>query len=486
MVTEKDLNPELIEILSEQHKNIVIDFINSFLTTFKDCITREEVLTRINILKYIGFERQENIGERCGSADAKFISSYKKIIISSRHKTSENNIIKSLLYHELIHAISYHKEKDLDSCNNKYETYRTGLNREMVDFDEEYEGPGFIEGELLEEIMTEYYSTVLLKKEEIDFKGISILKNYCFDQDYVEYHGTGYYNVAALGNIYNFLFGRELLKAKLHDGNNFRKIFNKIFDETDIFDDMFTDEDFKVPCYSKFVAQRDIMGRYKIACKMFVEIFKRKNSGNIKSITDLLNNRDFNTFLNMLVKTRSKFDESNKINGELFLLIKTLEKNLVNELFGSKENENKYGIDNSDIETSLFLVIEKIYSENKNIDLNNIKYSVFYDNHFKGIYLIIGNEKYIIDYKTLSQDIDYAKMQKFSEYGFSKDEMDMYSKEYKMDIVNASFATIINPVSRMTFIEKNDKLYNYQGKEIIIDELKKYSTNITDSKLHSK
>ena len=486
MVTEKDLNPELIEILSEQHKNIVIDFINSFLTTFKDCITREEVLTRINILKYIGFERQENIGERCGSADAKFISSSQKIIISNRHKTSENNIIKSLLYHELIHAISYHKEKDLDSCNNKYETYRTGLNREMVDFDEEYEGPGFIEGELLEEIMTEYYSTVLLKKEEIDFKGISILKNYCFDQDYVEYHGTGYYNVAALGNIYDFLFGRELLKAKLHDGNNFRKIFNKIFDETDIFDGIFTDEDFKVPCYSKFVAQRDIMGRYKIACKMFVEIFKRKNSGNIKSITDLLNNRDFNTFLNMLVKTRSKFDKSNKINGELFLLIKTLEKNLVNELFGSKEKENKYGIDNSDIETSLFLVIEKIYSENKNIDLNNIKYSVFYDNHFKGIYLIIGNEKYIIDYKTLSQDIDYAKMQKFSEYGFSKDEMDMYSKEYKMDIVNASFASIINPVSRMTFIEKNGKLYNYQGKEIIIDELKKYSTNITDSKLHSK
>ena len=62
MVTEKDLKPELIEILSEQHKNIVIDFINSFLTTFKECITREEILTRINRLKYIGFERQENIG----------------------------------------------------------------------------------------------------------------------------------------------------------------------------------------------------------------------------------------------------------------------------------------------------------------------------------------------------------------------------------------------------------------------------------------
>lgn len=486
MVTERDLKPELIEIISEQHKNIIIDFINNFLTTFKDFITKEEILARINRLEYIGFERQENIKERCGRADAKFISSDQKIIISIRHKKSESNIIKALLYHELIHATSYHKEKDLDSIYNKYETYRIGLNRGIVDLDEEYDGPGFSEGELLEEIMTEYYSTVLLKKEGIDFNGVSILNNYCFNQDYVEYHGTGYYNVAALGNIYNFLFGNELLKAKLHDGNNFRNKFNKIFDETDIFNDIFNDEDFKVPSYSKFVAQRDIMGRYKIACKMFVEIFKRKNSGNIKSITDLLNNRDFNTFLNMLVKTRSKFDESNKINGELFLLIKTLEKNLVNELFDNKEKNNQYGIDNSDIETSLFLVIEKIYSENKDIDLNNIKYAVFYDNHFKGIYLIIGDEKYIIDYKTLSQDIDYAKMKKFSQYVFSKAEMDMYSKEYKMDIGNASFATIINPVSRMTFILNNDKLYNYHGKEIIIEELKKYSTSISFGKSNLK
>lgn len=486
MVTEKDLKSELIEIISEQHKNIIIDFINNFLTTFKDFITKEEILSRINRLEYIGFERQENIKERCGRADAKFIISDQKIIISIRHKKSESNIIKALLYHELIHATSYHKEKDLDSIYNKYETYRIGLNRGIVDLDEEYDGPGFSEGELLEEIMTEYYSTVLLKKEGIDFNGVSILNNYCFNQDYVEYHGTGYYNVAALGNIYNFLFGNELLKAKLHDGNNFRNMFNKIFNKTDIFDDIFNDEDFKVPSYSKFVAQRDVMGRYKIACKMFVEIFKRKNSGNIKSITDLLNNRDFNTFLNMLVKTRSKFDESNKINGELFLLIKTLEKNLVNELFDNKEKNNQYGIDNSDIETSLFLVIEKIYAENKDIDLNNIKYAVFYDNHFKGIYLIIGDEKYIIDYKTLSQDIDYAKLQRFSESGFSKAEIDMYSKEYKMDIGNASFATIINPVSRMTFILNNDKLYNYHGKEIAMEELKKYSTSISFGKSNLK
>lgn len=485
MIKENDFNPVLIENMLEQHKNILIDFTNNFLTTFNGYISKEELLERINRLKYIGFERQEFLDERCGSADAEFNSSYQKIIISSKHKNSDENTIKSLLYHELIHAISYHSEKNLDSCLNQYRTNRTGLNRENVEFDPEYDGPGFNEGELLEEIMTEYYNIVLLQKEGIDFNGTSILKNDCFDQDYVEYHGTGYYNIAALGQIYDFLFGKELLKAKLHDGNDFRKKFNELFDNTEIFADIFNNEGFKVPSYSKFVAQRDTMDRYQSACKMFVELFKQKHKNNINDITDLLQNNDFNTFLNMLVKTRNKFDKSTKINEELFLLTKELERSIVSELFGSEIKDNRYGVDTDNIETSIFLVIEKIYNENENVDLNNIKYAVFYDNHFKGIYLIIGNEKYIIDYKTLSQNIDYVKLKSFSEYGFSKDDIEMYSKEYKMDVSNAEFATIVNPISRLTFIENNGKLYNYYGEEIIIEKFNNYLTNI-DNKAHSK
>ena len=42
---------------------------------------------------------------------------------------------------------------------------------------------------------------------------------------------------------------------------------------------------------------------------------------------------EFNTFLNMLVKTRSKFDESTKINEELFLLTKELEKNYIKNTY---------------------------------------------------------------------------------------------------------------------------------------------------------
>ena len=334
--------------------------------------------------------------------------------------------------------------------------------------------------------MTEYYNTVLLQREGIDFKGICILQNYCFDQDYVEYHGTGYYNIAALGQIYDFLFGKDLLQAKLHDGNGFRTRFNELFDNTDVFDDFFNNEDFKIPNYSKFVAQKNVMGRYQTACKMFVVMFKQKYKNSINNISDLLNNADFNTFLNMLVKTRSKFDASIKINEDLFLLTKELEKNLVTELFGSEMKDNKYGVDTLNIEISLFFVIEKIYNENKNIDLNNIRYAVFYDNHFKGIYLMVGNEKYIIDYRTLSQDIDYAKLKSFSDSGFSKEDLDMYSKEYKMDISKAEFATIINSVSSVTYIVNNGKLYNYHGEEIILENFQNFLPNISGSKAHSK
>ena len=87
------------------------------------------------------------------------------------------------------------------------------------------------------------------------------------------------------------------MEAKLHDGNDFRKKFNELFDNTEIFANIFNDTKFEVPSYSKFVAQRDTMGRYQIACKIFVELFKHKHRKNINDIADLLQNNDFNTFL---------------------------------------------------------------------------------------------------------------------------------------------------------------------------------------------
>ena len=220
--------------------------------------------------------------------------------------------------------------------------------------------------------------------------------------------------------------------------------------------------------------------------RIFVEIFKQKYKNEINDITDLLKNTDFNTFLNMLVRTRNKFDETSKINEELFLLTKELEKGVVSELFGNSLKDNQYGLDTTNIETSIFLAIERIYGKDRNIDLTNIRFSVFYDNHFKGIYLLIGDDKFIIDYRTIGQEIDYAKFRKFSDSGFTKEDMDSYSREYKMDVSNAEYATIINPASRETFIVNNGKLYNHSGEEITIDNYYNYSTSVIDNKAHTK
>jgi len=486
MIIKQNFKQELIDTMSEQHINILIDFANNFINTFGNRMTKEELLKRINKLNYIGFEGDIQTISKCGSANAIFSSAENIILISKKHKGSSDNIIKSLLYHELIHCISHHSEKNLDAINNNCYLARTGLNRSGLEFDSKYDGPGFDEGDILEDIMTEYYATIMLKKEGIDFNGTYTLNKYNLSEDYVEYHGTGYMEIAALGEIYDFIFGDEIFKAKFYDGNDFRKKFNATFKNTNIFDDDFNDLEYEVPAYSKFVAQRGPMERYKTACHIFVHLFKEKYKNSINEVKDLLNNKNFELFLSMLVKTRNKFDNSTKINRELYMLTKELSKNLVNELFGNKIKDNKYGVDTEDIESVLFLTIEKIYTENNTIDLNDVKYAVFYDDNFKGIFLTIGNQKYIIDYKTLGQNINYAKLKQFSNSGFSKDDIEMYSKDYKMDISNAEYASINNPASIVTFILKDEKLYNHNGEEIIIGNFNNYTTSKNDNKLHSR
>lgn len=473
MITENDFNQELRNSMTSEFKSILIDFVNNFLNTFKGILTKEEVLDRINALKYIGFEgtNPNYLYFKCsGNQDARYENEMiHEIIISKRHINSDKRIIKSLLYHELLHAVSEHIEKDEDTLLSG-RMWRTGLKREVVPY--KSGEPGFNETEILDEIMTEYYNTIMLKNEGIDLDNRKILNSNCFFENYVEYHGTGYIEMAELGRIYDLMFGEELMKAKFIDGNEFRKKFNEIFKDTNVFANIFNDEGYDVPNYSKFVAQRDVIERYKTACKMFVVIFKNKHMGDINSIDDLLGNEEFQNFLNMLVKTRSKIDNSTKVNEELYLLTKELETTLALELFGKQMNENEFGLDTRDIETIIYLTIERIFGNDKNINLDNVKYSVFYDNNFKGILLIVNDKKILIDYKTLGQDFDYVEFQKFSGRGLSQEELDNYSSEYGIDISNAEFATTTD--RRKMFIIKDGKLYNHYGQELELSQYQNY------------
>ena len=170
MITENDFSPQLIDTMDEQFKRILVDFCNNFLVVFPNSISKDELLIRINKLKYIGFENKSDVNlSVSGDDDARFNSSYSNIAVSLKHYNSEFNILKSLVYHELLHAISYHKEIDYDTIY-KAELYRGGLNREQIEviIDNKYDGT-HKEGEIFDEIMTEYYNTLLLKIENINF-----------------------------------------------------------------------------------------------------------------------------------------------------------------------------------------------------------------------------------------------------------------------------------------------------------------------------
>ena len=473
MITINNFNDELISTMSDYHKKVLVDFANNFLDTFGDCISEEVLLNRLNKLKYIGFERPENIIERCNTCDAQFIEGKNPlVVISLNNKNASEEKIKSLLYHELIHAVSYHYERDLDSKYNQYPTYRIGLFRESVEYDTD--GPGFSEGSILEEIMTEYYNVVLLQKEGIDFNGTYTLRRDMFTEDFVEYHGTGYYLTVGLGQIYDLLFGKKLLMAKLHDGNDFRTEFNEIFNKTDVFKGKFEDEDCEVPSYSKFVAEKNVYDRYSSACKMFITLIKEKYKDQINNINDLLQLEDLSKFMSMLIKTRYRGDDNANIQSYLYLLIKNLEKDLAHEFFGNQIQENEYGRDTEDIDLAVFIAIEDIKKSEPSIDTSNLKYSVFYDKRFKGVLLQVDNQYYVFDYRSIGQEFGYTKFKKFTESDFSEEELQYYSEQYKMDVKDASYATVSAALNRATFIMKDNVLYNHYGNPLPLNGMKSY------------
>ncbi len=478
MISEKDFSEELLNNITDDFKKILVDFANNFLDTFGKNVTKETIIKRINALKYIGFQNDEPYIDK--DTDAAYIHGIGSIFVSNNFKNADPNTLKSLVYHELIHAMSYHIEKANDIVNTPTIGV-SGLWRDSVYFDPEYDGPDIDEGCTLDEIMTEYYNTVLLQKEGIDFNGEFVFKCNFYEKEYVEYHGTGYQDLAALGQIYQSLFGEELFKAKLYDGNDFRTKFNEFFDKTEIFKDIGNDAPFKLPSYSKFVGQREPIDRYRTACKMFAEIFKSKHKDDITNIDQLLNNEEFNNFMNMLIKVQDKLGNK-RIQDELFDLTKGLEKDLANELFCNKMEENEYGNITEDVDMAIYIALENIYEQDNNIDLNNVKYSVFYDNHYKGILLQVGNDRYVVDCISVGQIIDYAKFENFKEYGFSEEEIKKYSEEFNMDVSNASFATTVLG-ARTTFLLKDNKLFNIYGNEIELDGFKDYKTKIENDSM---
>ena len=72
MATLENINSEILSNIGDSEKQIVIDFINSFTAVFPNIFSQEELLNRINKLKYIGFENDRRYGRVSSLADAHF------------------------------------------------------------------------------------------------------------------------------------------------------------------------------------------------------------------------------------------------------------------------------------------------------------------------------------------------------------------------------------------------------------------------------
>lgn len=448
---------ELLSSMSEEHKKILFNFIKTFQEVYPGVISKEEIIARINKLNYIGFETEEK--KLSQDVDGEFFEGGQysnEILISQKHRNDTAEVIKSLIYHELIHAISSHSEIDKD-YNSSLPNIRTGLKRDYALFNSANTDDFIEESEILEEIMTEYYNTQLLKHEGIDLSGKHVIESFCFGRTYVEYYGTGYHSIANLGQIYDYLFGGELLKAKLVDGNSFRTQFNEIFKDTDIFYNIM-EEDF-VSSYSRFVNERNSIERYKTACKMFMEMLKQKYQVSGFDINTFLNSSEIELFRGMLIKTQM-YDDKPTVLNKLDELMYELEFELI-QSFELNDNKQKRPVNKEQI--AIYRIVKELLKSSEDISIGDVNFRTFttYTNgtRINGMILYIGGEKYLVNLDML----EFSKFNTFDEE--LKSQIDYLQLD---DINSAEYASLYKLGGITSIITNGNEFFDYKGEEIPI------------------
>ncbi len=449
MITKNDFAPELLNNTDAKFVEEMEQFANTALQVDGEVIDEQTLKARLKGVHGIYFDDDTNAKLTCSKdVSAAWIPAAGQIVISSKYKNSKQ-ILKVALYHELFHAISEHVEVDKDTINSTY-SKRTGLNRGAMLF-----FPGndtfFYEGDLLEEIMTEFYANQLLKHEGIVLSGERIKERFAGEYDYVDCIGIGYQDFNNLGRIYDFLFGQQLLQAKLFDGNNFRNNFNEVFGKAAIFDDVFPEEG-QIPAYSKFVAQHDVQKRYETACKMFATLLKNKYKNREFNEKDLAQDESVNQFMNMLIKHRSLNGEST-VDHRLYALMMNLQKDLSLELLGNKTEK-----EHSNVEAAVYALFKKILLENPNIKLKNIKYQTFRDSSCDYAVVDDGTNKYFINTALMGPNMQISKFQKMS------DDIIAEFKSCNIDFSNSEFATLHEPLGAKSVIIKDGRYFDNWGK----------------------
>ena len=216
---KEDFSLEFRRRFNDEELQILINFCESYNKRFGKYTTKQEIIDKISHLEEFSHFSDENSFEIAGhvteldSNCRKIIKAHIRINNAIYNKLSIDEK-KATIYHELIHHFS--------AIEKEGKPVQLGLVWGVKQREPSY----------LDEVMTEFYATELLKAEGIDIKKYYLIKQQTktdLSQEVIRSDGSGYGRIAGIGKTYNSVLGKRIFDGKTKDFAYFEKFFNEKF-----------------------------------------------------------------------------------------------------------------------------------------------------------------------------------------------------------------------------------------------------------------
>lgn len=217
---KEDFNSNFINRFSNEELKILLDFCRCYYAKFGEYVSKDKIIKQMEELDSFTHINDENASALAThfvvSTDNR--TKIQKMYIEINDAVWDKSNLdekKAVIYHELMHHFS---TKEI-----KGQKIQRGLT--PIDYKERV---------YLDEIMTEYYATELLRIDHIDMtKYYTTYKsnNLKIDRsaEYIYSKGKGYVYIAEIGQVYDSIFRKRLFDGKTENYNEFKKIFNERF-----------------------------------------------------------------------------------------------------------------------------------------------------------------------------------------------------------------------------------------------------------------
>ena len=505
-ITIEDFEEDFINKFSQEHQEYIINFCNTFQKVFPNILDKEALIQKISKINSIEKVQTLNHGEGGrteynpfgGENTIKYLDNFSEI--------DKKNVI----YHELLHVLSRHSEiYRNDAAGLTIEGFRESkVNPDRI----------FFENVMLDEIMNEFYTVKLLKSEEnIEEKNYTITApNYIVNRakDNFRYFGNGYRENVHLAEIIDYMFGDDLLKAKLLGGQEFRAMFNEKYKDINISipkgDEIPPEEE--ITPYERLQFQIGLGDSYK-PYETVIDIWKTNEKENLKekefSLYEYL--KKTNELISFLPIREQigpyRTDKGNGIPPSIFSKLEQMDSEFICEYINPDimniKDENMKKIEVNKILSILNILRENI-NELSEEDIENVSYGKIEEYTHNGRDCLVINTKStdfmtFVDNreKTYNQFSAYSKFKHltdFKDFQFTKEDENEVIQEFAengYEIKDFTYATVFDAgqYGRWILVKSNDSYYRGTGEisEVNLSDIKTLGTNkLKDTVLDSE